>query len=120
MSTAGVDITESQDGGCIKEILREGTGEERPGKGNKVSVHYVGTLLDGSKFDSSRDRGEQFTFTLGKGIVFSYLRKLDRSTGISVCEYLNSIIMVISLRLTTIHDCRSSCSYHTTHFIMFV
>src|SRR5512144_3005755 len=50
------------------ENLKEGAGAEAKA-GNTVTVHYVGTLTDGSKFDSSRDRGEGFEFKLGAGQV---------------------------------------------------
>ncbi len=50
------------------ETLKPGTGAEAK-TGQRVTVHYVGTLTDGKKFDSSRDRGRGFTFTLGKGEV---------------------------------------------------
>ena len=50
------------------EDLKVGTGAEAK-KGQHVTVHYVGTLTSGKKFDSSRDRGEGFGFNLGAGEV---------------------------------------------------
>jgi FKBP-type peptidyl-prolyl cis-trans isomerase len=50
--------------GLRYEVLAPGTGAEAKA-GQKVSVHYTGTLTDGTKFDSSRDRGKPFSFTLG-------------------------------------------------------
>jgi FKBP-type peptidyl-prolyl cis-trans isomerase len=51
----------------IKDI-KVGDGAEAKA-GQTVSVHYVGTLTDGTKFDSSRDRRQPFSFTLGQGRV---------------------------------------------------
>lgn len=50
------------------EDVREGSGPAAKA-GDRVSVHYVGTLDDGSQFDSSRDRGQPFDFPLGAGRV---------------------------------------------------
>ena len=50
------------------EVLQEGTGQEAK-NGDNVSVHYVGTLEDGTKFDSSIDKGAPFSFDLGAGRV---------------------------------------------------
>jgi len=50
------------------ETLKVGTGAEAK-SGDQVTVHYVGTLTDGKKFDSSRDRGKGFGFQLGAGRV---------------------------------------------------
>ncbi len=52
------------------EDLRPGTGAEAR-SGNTVTVHYVGTLTSGQKFDSSRDRGKGFSFRLGGGEVIA-------------------------------------------------
>ncbi|XP_023748652.1 70 kDa peptidyl-prolyl isomerase [Lactuca sativa] len=55
--------------GLNKKILNEGDGWDTPINGDEVEVHYVGSLLDGTRFDSSLDRELPFKFKLGLGHV---------------------------------------------------
>jgi FK506-binding protein 1 len=56
--------------GVEVEIKEVGDGKTFPKSGDKLKMHYTGTLkADGSKFDSSRDRGKLFEFTIGVGQV---------------------------------------------------
>lgn len=56
------------DSGLQYEDLTVGEGVS-PSKGQTVTVHYTGTLTNGKKFDSSRDRGQPFQFKIGVGQV---------------------------------------------------
>jgi FKBP-type peptidyl-prolyl cis-trans isomerase len=56
--------------GLSYQLLATGSGDEAR-SGDKISVHYIGRLENGTVFDSSRDRGEPFTFRLGKGLVIT-------------------------------------------------
>ncbi len=55
--------------GLSYTVLKEGKAGTQPHPGDVVYVHYVGTLLNGTKFDSSRDRKRPFDFPLGAGQV---------------------------------------------------
>ncbi|KAL1679714.1 FK506-binding protein FKBP12 [Schizophyllum commune] len=55
--------------GVTVEVIKHGDGKTFPQKGQTVSIHYVGTLQDGTKFDSSRDRGTPFETAIGVGRV---------------------------------------------------
>ncbi|MDH5642839.1 MAG: FKBP-type peptidyl-prolyl cis-trans isomerase [Gemmatimonadota bacterium] len=62
-------MTETASGLFYYDLL-VGTGTPAAA-GNVVTVHYEGWLIDGTKFDSSRDRGRAFSFTLGSGQVIA-------------------------------------------------
>ncbi|MGL4879480.1 MAG: FKBP-type peptidyl-prolyl cis-trans isomerase [Waterburya sp.] len=56
------------DSGLKYIVVKEGDGAS-PQSGQNVTVHYTGTLEDGTKFDSSRDRNRPFSFKIGIGQV---------------------------------------------------
>ncbi len=71
-SKAGVKSTAS---GLQYEVIKEGKGP-KPAATDQVKVHYVGTLIDGTKFDSSIDRGEPATFGLN-GVIPGWTEALQ-------------------------------------------
>jgi FKBP-type peptidyl-prolyl cis-trans isomerase len=66
--TMSDDKTVTTPSGLKYVELKEGTGAT-PKPGQTVEVHYVGTLENGTQFDSSRDRGQPFSFKIGVGQV---------------------------------------------------
>lgn len=62
----GVESTKS---GLQYKVLSKGDGEIHPTASNKIKVHYHGTLIDGTVFDSSVDRGEPLSFALNRVIT---------------------------------------------------
>jgi hypothetical protein len=64
--SAGAEVTTPS--GLKYTDLVVGTGPS-PRRGQTAVVHYTGTLTDGTKFDSSRDKGQPYSFVLGTGSV---------------------------------------------------
>ena len=67
-----IDVSKKQDRGVLKKILQAATDDALgpPPNGSQVSAHYTGRLQsDGTKFDSSVDRGKPFSFAVGTGQV---------------------------------------------------
>ena len=60
---------ETTESGLKYVVTEAGSGTEKPGKGQSVTAHYSGYLLDGSKFDSSVDCNQPFIFNVGLGMV---------------------------------------------------
>ena len=82
----GVMVTES---GLQYKVITEGTGK-KPLATDKVKVHYKGTLLDGTVFDSSYDRGEPITFPLN-GVIKGWTEGLQlMSEGSKYILYIPS------------------------------
>ena len=65
-----IDGMERTDSGLYYEVLEEGSGET-VAPGQTAVVHYTGWLPDGTKFDSSRDRAQPFSFAVGAGQVIA-------------------------------------------------
>jgi FKBP-type peptidyl-prolyl cis-trans isomerase len=63
---AGAPVTLA--GGLVTQVLVPGDGDVAK-RGDKIRVHFVGRLLDGGVFDSSRERGVPFSFWVGEGQV---------------------------------------------------
>jgi peptidylprolyl isomerase len=68
MNLENLDNAVTTPSGLKYIVVKEGNGAI-PNQGQKVTVHYTGTLEDGSKFDSSRDRNRPFDFKIGVGQV---------------------------------------------------
>lgn len=98
----------------------------------QVKCHYVGTLLDGTKFDSSRDRGQPFEFTIGSGVIegwseVSYAPTLMSSTGAWCAVHASRPVAVYASSVgLPCHETRLSLyrymhrslySYHSRHHV---
>merc|ERR1719399_2734972 len=81
----------SGDGSLLKLVIVPGDANAgKPATGNHVKCHYTGRLMDGGKFDSSRDRASPFDFQVGEGVIS------DWSEGVSTMHLGETALFVIA------------------------
>jgi FKBP-type peptidyl-prolyl cis-trans isomerase len=86
-SNKSTEINQQTQNNKIMELeiktTQTGTGDRKTKVGDVIKVHYTGKLTDGTKFDSSLDRGTPFEFKLGQGMVIQGWDKglLDMKVG---------------------------------------
>jgi len=78
------DIKETETG-LQYQVIKEGTGK-KPIATDKVKVHYVGTLFNGTEFDSSRGRGEPVVFPVNQ-VIAGWIEGLQLMTEGSVYKF---------------------------------
>ncbi|KAA0160124.1 hypothetical protein FNF28_05552 [Cafeteria roenbergensis] len=83
----------TEDGGVQLKTISEGSGAQ-PKEGEEVVAHYEGFLDDGSMFDSSRERGTEFKFRLGKGqviqawdVAFAAMKVGEKASLVASSDY---------------------------------
>ena len=69
LKSKDADGVQSTASGLQYKVLEPGAGDTYPAASDRVKVHYHGTLIDGTVFDSSVDRGEPISFGLNQVIV---------------------------------------------------
>ena len=99
------------------EVMTPGNGSQFPKAGTKVTCHYVLTLTNGKKIDSSRDRGKPFEFNVGRGevrifhlikLVANMARSLKKIETVTLSKWrvLGISLMIIYLTMEIIASFR--------------